>query len=353
MESQKCTAESIMELINSLPIAEKAKLHSLFKDMRPSTLDMEEYLTEQRFSGGRVCPICGGTHVRRNGRRKNGSQKFVCMDCNKNFSIRKNTIFNGTRKSLAVWMEYLNCMAEGLTIDQSAERCGITHYTSFMWRHKILDALGESSKDTELTGIVEADETFVPVSYKGGGKAFMNGEVGREPRSRGGESHTRGLSDELVCVPCAIDRKGNAVSRIAKLGKCSTQAVQGVLGGHVHQGATLCTDEDSSYRRFAKDNGNTLVQIKGGKASVKGIYHIQHLNAYHSELKGFIAQFKGVSSKYLNNYLIWNNEVERQKASLAEKAESALRQIASVLFEVTCSALTKRPAIPILVKNQS
>lgn len=90
---------------------------------------MEEYLTEQRFSGGRVCPICGRTHVQRNGKRKNGAQKFICKDCGKTFSIRKNTIFNGTRKSLSVWREYMSCMAEGLTIDQSAERCGITHYT--------------------------------------------------------------------------------------------------------------------------------------------------------------------------------------------------------------------------------
>ena len=353
MEKQKYTAESIMELINGLPVVERAKLHSLFKDVRSATLGMEEYLTEQRFSDGRVCPICGGTHVRRSGRRKNGSQKFVCMDCKKSFSIRKNTIFNGTRKSLAVWMEYLNCMAEGLTIDQSAERCGITHCTSFVWRHKILDALGDRAKGIELTGIVEADETFMPVSFKGDSKAFMNGAVSREPRSRGGEIHMRGLSDELVCVPCAIDRKGNAVSRIAKLGKCSTKAVQGVLGGHVAHGATLCTDVDSSYRRFAKDNGNMLVQIKGGKESVKGIYHIQHLNAYHSGLKNFIARFKGVSPKYLNNYLTWNNEVERRKAGLAEKAEASLRQIASVVFEVTCTALTNRLAISLLVENQS
>lgn len=353
MESQKHTAESIMELINSLPLVERAKLHGLFKDVHPTTLEMEEYLSEQRFADGRVCPICGGTHVRRNGRRKNGSQKFVCMDCKKSFSIRKNTIFSGTRKDLSVWVEYLKCMAEGLTLDQSAERCGITHYTSFMWRHKILDALGEEAKSTELTGIVEADETFLPVSFKGERKAFVNGDVCREPRRRGGENHTRGLSDELVCVPCAIDRKGNAVSRIAKLGKCSTKAVYGVLGGHVSHEATLCTDEESSYRRFAKENGISLVQIKGGKRTVKGIYHIQHLNAYHSRLKEFLSQFKGVSSKYLNNYLTWNNELERKKGGLAEKAEAVLRQVVSAVFEVTCSAIPMRPAIPLLIKNQS
>ena len=201
MEDQKHTAESIMELINSLPIMERIKLHDLFKGVQTASSDMEEYLTEQRFSGGRVCPICGGTHVQRNGRRKNGAQKFICKDCGKTFSIRKNTIFNGTRKSLSVWREYMSCMAEGLTIDQSAERCGITHYTSFIWRHKILDALGECSRDTELSGIVEADETFMPLSFKGDRSLFSKGEVERQARVRGGENHKRGLSDELVCIP--------------------------------------------------------------------------------------------------------------------------------------------------------
>ena len=353
MEYQKHTAESIMELINSMSLDERVKLQELFKTTTGTTAELEDYLTEKRFSGGRVCPICGGTHVQRNGRRSNGVQKFICKDCGKTFSIRKNTIFNGTRKSLSVWIEYLNCMADGLSLDKCAERCGITHSTAFTWRHKILDALREGTGTTELYGIVEADETFVPVSYKGNRQLFAAGTLDRTARSRGGENHTRGLSDELVCVPCAVDRNGNAVSKVAKLGKCSIKALAEVLGGHVHPDATLCTDKDASYRKFAKANGNILVQVKGGKGSVKGIYHIQHLNAYHSCLRNFISRFKGVSSKYLNNYLVWNNEIERKGVRLCEKAEHALRQVASAIFEETCRCLSLRPAIPILVKNQS
>ena len=314
---------------------------------------MEGYLTDQRFADGRVCPICGGTHVRRNGRRKNGSQQFRCMDCGKSFSIRKNTIFSGTRKHLSVWKQYLDCMTQGLSLDKSAERCGISHATAFAWRHKILDALKEGSKDSELAGIVEADETFFPISYKGDAKPFANGEIDRAARTRGGEVHTRGLSDELVCVPCAIDRKGHAVSKIAKLGKCSTKAVKAVLGGHVEPESTLCTDEEASYRKFARDNNNPLVQIKGGQGSVKGIYHIQHLNAYHSNLKHFIKQFRGVSTKYLNNYLVWHNEIERKAVGLAEKVSSALEQVATTVFEETCRSLPLRDALPILVKKHS
>ena len=46
-----------------------------------------------------------------------------------------------------------------------------------------------------------------------------------------------------------------------------------------------------------------LVQLKTGKAK-KGIYNIQHINSYHSQLKRFMRGFNGVSTKYLNNYLV-------------------------------------------------
>ena len=130
-------------------------------------------------------------------------------------------------------------------------------------------------------------------------------------------------------------------------------AVREVLGGHVSPDATLCTDEDASYRRFSKDNGNGLVQIKGGKKTVKGIYHIQHLNAYHSKLKLFLAGFKGVSSKYLNNYLTWNNVVEHKTGTLREKVARMMRYVASTMFEEACTSIPLRPSLPILVKNQS
>ena len=64
----------------------------------------------------------------------------------------------------------------------------------------------------------------------------------------------------------------------------------------------------NSYVRFTNANGIDLVQLKTGKAK-KGIYNIQHINSYHSQLKRFMRGFNGVSTKYLNNYLVWNNLV--------------------------------------------
>ena len=137
-------------------------------------MDIEEYLIEQHFSSGRVCPTCGGTHMHQNGRCKNGNQKFICKYCGRTFSIRKNTIISDTRKSLAVWHGYMDCMTEvqglyndyspavwhgymdcmteGLTLDESGGRCGILHRKSFNWRHKIPASMPKSKDGHRLGG---------------------------------------------------------------------------------------------------------------------------------------------------------------------------------------------------------
>lgn len=76
MEDQKHTAESIMELINSLPIMERIKLHDLFKGVQTASSDMEEYLTEQRFSGGRVCPYVEGPMFSEMGNERMGHRSL-------------------------------------------------------------------------------------------------------------------------------------------------------------------------------------------------------------------------------------------------------------------------------------
>lgn len=72
----------------------------------------------------------------------------------------------------------------------------------------------------------------------------------------------------------------------------------------VEEGAILCTDSHKSYIGFAKDLGLDHKRVPTGKHMV-GIYHIQHINSLHSHLKSFVDGFKGVSTKYLGNYLYW------------------------------------------------
>ncbi|HZK71251.1 MAG TPA: hypothetical protein VFD03_07000 [Clostridia bacterium] len=102
----------------------------------------------------------------------------------------------------------------------------------------------------------------------------------------------------------------------------------------------------NSYVRFAKRNGIELIQLKTGK-SKRGVYHIQHINAYHSSLKSFIHIFKGVSTKYLNNYLLWNNWINVSEGSMQDKTNMLLRTAMSTIAAVKCGKLSSRPAVPL------
>jgi len=102
---------------------------------------------------------------------------------------------------------------------------------------------------------------------------------------------------------------------------------------------------NSVYRKLSRKEGLDLIPLKGGKAK-KGIYHIQHINSYHSELKRFLGFFKGVSTKYLNNYIVWNNLVNFAKETYQEKAALFLNYVLTATLSEGCRDVANRPALP-------
>ena len=63
-------------------------------------------------------------------------------------------------------MDQAQALLSGESVVTAAERCAINRTTAFRWRHRFLSALN-LDKPTSLSGIVEADETFVLESFKG------------------------------------------------------------------------------------------------------------------------------------------------------------------------------------------
>jgi hypothetical protein len=211
-----------------------------------------------------------------------------------------------------------------------------------MWRHKILDALRKSDK-TELKGVVEADETFFNISYKG------SKPIERPSRKRGGEVSVRGLSKEKVCIPCAIDRETKlSISRIGGIGKTSRKTVENVFSYKIKEKSVLCTDREKSYIKFAKSYGLEHIRLQETKAK-RGIYHIQHINSFHSRLKDFIEQFRGISTKHLNNYLVYNSVIHENSSRNSERFTldkvlgRALMNVGRTLYR----NVSTRPAVPV------
>lgn len=82
------------------------------------------------------------------------------------------TILYGSQKDVDVWKKYIHCMIKKYPLRKCAKICGINLAIVFAWLHKILDALQNMMSDVELGGVVQADETFSIISYKGHHKSF-------------------------------------------------------------------------------------------------------------------------------------------------------------------------------------
>ena len=68
-----------------------------------------------------------------------------------------------------------------LPLRECARRCEISLDTAFKWRHRLLDSLQKIHGAVRLAGVVEVDEVYFSISYKGS-KKFPAQLAGREPK---------------------------------------------------------------------------------------------------------------------------------------------------------------------------
>ena len=261
------------------------------------------------------CPHCKSTHFVRNGTCKT-AQRYLCRACGKTFTDTNKTILFSTKKSMEVWQKYIHCLVEKYSIRKTAKICGIGVNTAFFWRHKILDALQNMQDEVKLNGIVEADETFLPLSFKGWHKNF---NLPRLAKHRGTRATRRGLSNEQVCIPCLVNHNGLSVAKIANLGKPKLTDLQKVITNKVAKDSVFVTDSLRAYLKISNDMELNHIRIPRNKHKC-GAFSIQTINSYHSRLKAMIIHtFKGVSTKHLNNYLVYHNFVNFAKDSVESK----------------------------------
>lgn len=294
--------ESLLAQISSLSVDDKSRLYKVIEGfLFDNEIDISAEQKKVKLAIANSCPHCESKKTRKNGVHA-GVQRFICNDCKKNFRISTgSTIYCLKKKELL--KVYIPHFLNGFSLAKCAKLTGISKQTSFDWRHKILAALGKQQNDVLLSGICETDEVFITYSEKG------NKNLEREPRKRGKSvfvKNKQGISIDKVAVLVSCDRKGNKHLQIATRGRVTTQEIATVLKDKIEPKTVLCTDGHRSYEKFAKENDLEHQTIKvSAKQYKKGIYHVQNVNQTAKNLKEWMNQFNGVSTKYLQNYLNW------------------------------------------------
>lgn len=117
---------------------------------------------------------------------------------------------------------------------------------------------------------------------------------------------------------------------------------------------SVCTNEklDKNHIYEVTQRINNSLHFKFGMTDLQDrmiFTACAHINNYHSKLKKFLKMFNGVSSKYLDNYLVWNNLINCSKKTDSEKRNTLLLLSLTAPISNRCRTLSTRPAIPIVV----
>ena len=303
-----------------------------------SEIDRRNEILQGRFKNGLKCPKCGNLRLNKNG-KTNGRQRYMCKECRTTFDERSFSPLSNTKLSLDKWLKYCRFMLEGGTIKYCAEEVSVSVPTSFFMRHRILDVMNLCLKDEVLDGIVEADVCYINESFKG---AHVKREDLLEDnffRNNGREKYLsekyfcdfhkdslgsgnlflskkpfyrvdfkKNISENQICINTAIDRNGHIITRVVD-NSCGTtnnrrkpQNMVSFFNGKLGENIILCAYKTGEYREMAQKLG---IKMRQSPRPYNTIYTVNHVFKYHWELKRWLKNFNGVSTKYLNNYLSW------------------------------------------------
>ncbi len=250
-----------------------------------------------RWPNGPVCPHCGGqkAYARTpNAKARTRPGLYKCGECKDTFSVTVGTVMEASKIPLNKWLIafYMMCASKTqVSALQLQRQLEIGSYrTALFLCHRIRFALKDISPAGQLSGEVEADETYI------GGKA----------RGRG-----RGYTGNKIAVVSLVQRGGDVRSTVAE--RVTGKTITTLLKRHVATEAHLNTDESPLYTKAGKDfashatvnhsaeeygyydyrSGRTVTTntVEGyfgnSKRSLDGTHHQisrQHLHLYTAEL---------------------------------------------------------------------
>lgn len=271
-----------------------------FHDEAAAFLHIESIL----WPDGPVCPHCGTVDnatllkgVRSKPSRKNpegierhGLYKCKSKECRKQFTVRKNTIFEESHLPMHKWLQAIYLMVsskKGFSAHQMHRVLEVQYKTAWFLCHRIREAMrsGELSPMGGNGGDVEVDETF----------------IGTEP----GRVKKQGVHHKMK-VLSLVDRKTKQ-ARSVVIDDLTRATIWPVVQKNVSHETRILTDQANVYRGIGGkfEMHRSVNHAAGEYVNIKERdVHTNTVENYFSVFKrGMKGTYQHCSKKHLHRYL--------------------------------------------------
>ena len=239
-----------------------------------------EFLYQQRFPNGFVCPRCGSNEYYPIYRRG----LCQCKQCRKQTSVTAGTVMHHTHLSLVLWFWtiYL-CVNDkrGISASQLANLLDISYESAWYMLVRIRKAMGQRDANYLLSGLLEMDEGYFG-SKRSGGK-----------RGRGTTQNK-----VVVAISKTEVKECPMYLRMQQVPNVKRVTLQEFIDSHVKDGSVVECDGYQTYTGLENVTVETKVYdsadgdlhwlhtaLSNAKAFLVGTYHGRclHLQSYLDE----------------------------------------------------------------------
>lgn len=298
--------EKIKDIIQKLTKEEKFELLEYLKRVVNNEFDdIETEIYE--------CHKCHSNKIVKLG-KYNGMQRYRCKECSTSFTSKSKSIFSTTKLEKEKWLKYIECFVDCLPLRKCAEKINVCLKTSYFMRHRIIECLKKNQSQfiVNKDNKGQLDETFLRENFKGNHKKSTNFIMPRKARKNGQEAKLIGTSYEQICIASGINDTNHVFFEIAGRGQLTNESLEKILENKIGTGAIVSTDKRSNYKTILKLFNVTEHKTYQSK-TIENYRNLANINSLHSRFKKFIRQMHGVSTRRLENYLIWFSWIENFK----------------------------------------
>jgi transposase-like protein len=215
--------------------------------------------------------------------------------------VRTGTVLEESRLPVRVWLHAFwraSASKKGVSALQISRECEITHKSALFLMHRIREAMRDEPTD-KLTGVVEADETFV------GGKPRRTNrhKVGDDPKITSTGRVITGRGTRKAPVVAMVERGGRVRAR--HITSITAKNLQDAVHKWVDTEATIYTDSEAGYHGLWRTFGDRHQSVNHSQFEyARGPVHTNTIEGFFSILKrGVYGTFHSVSKHHLHRYL--------------------------------------------------